>query len=400
MSIWKWIWCLMFKCIPDPPIPPPPIEYVSVWVCEDSKLLSRPDCSKGVLTKFVKGTEPTDICEIDHTPEPPIPPTTDPKEPYIGVSYYQLLTESTDNIKWFIGQLRSHGANATEIFLNFTWSGGWENSFYKQVGTWSEGKYYGYKFPMFDLDQWNDETWDWLKFIMTECRQNGIALFMRIQDYCSIKDPFEKRHYPYSNGSNVQLYTGGAWGVPIRHWYKLFNSKLMDTINQAGLKHYFIVPMNEADVLGDDWPGGETEKDQVCRDFHQFYIDDLMSMGVNKDQLILNIFRNNTREHFENLGYRIEWHGIASPEELQNRYNESGLNIFPNGDGATDGQGIKAGNYREPSKDQGVEMGKILKGKFGYCYFLRSTEQGVVGDVTKADFIALDGLVEGINSIA
>jgi len=125
-----------------------------------------------------------------------------------------------------------------------------------------------------------------------------------------------------------------------------------------------------------------------------------MSMGVNKDQLILNIFRNNTREHFENLGYRIEWHGIASPEELQNRYNESGLNIFPNGDGATDGQGIKAGNYREPSKDQGVEMGKILKGKFGYCYFLRSTEQGVVGDVTKADFIALDGLVEGINSIA
>ena len=380
---------------PDPPIPPElPIEYVSVWICEDSQILSRIDCRKGILTEFIKGTEPTEFCAIDHTPAPPIPPIPDPSPPYIGGSYYQLLTESIPNIKAYIKKLHEHGGNATEIFLNFTWSNGWKHSLYKQVGTWSEPDRYGdYKFPMFDLDKWNIDTWAKLKVIMEECEANGIALFMRIQDYCSMKDPFEKRHYPYNKGSNIQEYTGGTWGKPIQKYYKEFNRKLIQTISESGLNHYFIVPMNEADVLGED---SDEWKDRACQDFHAWYVDNLSTLGVNEKQLIINIHRDNPRKYFEDLNYRIEWHWIASPQSLQARYNESGLNIFPNGDGANDGKGIKAGNYREPSKAQAIEIGKKLKGKFGYCYFLRSTEKGAIGDVTKANFIALDGLVEGL----
>ena len=389
---------------------PPNSTDIDIEICLNNPqpTTAREDCPETEVRKYPQGTTFL-VCTLDHSvpipPEPPIPPIPpippqppipEPAPPYIGGSYYQLITESNESIKWYFEELKNNGGNATEIFLTFTWSNGWKNSPFKQVGEWSEEKYGDYKFPMFDLNQWNDETWSKFLLICNEAKENGIALFIRIQDYCSVKDPFEKRHYPFSNGSNVQNYTGGMWGEPIRHWYRNLNEKVIEYVNASGLKHYFIVPMNEADVVGDDWSGGESEKDQVCKDFHQFYIDDFQNRGVKKDQFILNIFRDNTREHFEDADYRIEWHWIASLQSLRARHNESGLKIFPNGDGATDGQGIQSGNYREPSYAQAIEMGNRLKDKFGYCYFLRSTEQGSIGDVTKANFIALNGLAEGL----
>ena len=219
---------------------------------------------------------------------------------------------------------------------------------------------------------------------------------MRIGDYCSIKRPFYKRHYPYNDGSNIQNYTGGNWGKPIRQWYKKFNEKLMATINEAGLKHFFIVPMNEADVLGDD---SEEWKDKACREFHQFYIDDFMSRGVKKEQIILNIHRPNVASHFESLDSFMEWHWVQSPKTMRDRFNVSGDHIFLSGDGPGGGKGIASYNgNREPSRSQGFEMGKQLKDKFGYCYFMRSTEPAIEDvSVKYADFTALDGLIEGLN---
>ncbi len=289
--------------------------------------------------------------------------------------------------------------------MNFSWplsksepwksysTSGWKFSPYKIVGDWSEPKFGDYKFPKFDLDQWNENTWDKYRVLFTECQRNGVVLFLRIGDYCSIKRPFYKRHYPYNDGSNIQNYTGGNWGEPIRKWYKKFNEKLMETITESGLEHFFIVPMNEADVIGND---SDEWKDTACREFHEFYINDFMSKGVKKEQIILNIHRPNVADHFTDLGYRMEWHWIQSPETLRDRFNLSGTHIWPNGDGKGGGEGIASYNgNREPSRKQGVEMGKQLKDKIGYCYFMRSTEPAIENvSVKYADFTALDGLID------
>lgn len=426
----KFIFLLLFAFLfiacpippppPQPPVPPvppeppiPPIEYVRVDTCKDSGEMRNTHCPDGRIAfgkKYVKGTEPLTWCSFHKKPAPPIP---DPKPPYNKVaSFYQLLISTPEEIVEFIGRLHEHGASGTEIFLNFVWplaksspwksypTSGWKFSLYEQVGTWSEPKFGDYKFPTFDLDKFREESWDKLQLIMEECKKNGIALFMRIGDYCSLKEPFYKRHYPYNNGSNIQNYTGGNYGEPIRKWYKRFNRKLMQTIVKADLKHYFIIPMNEADVIGDD---SNEWKDKALREFHQFYIDDFRSRGVKKNQIILNIHRENPRKHFAGLKYRIQYHWINSLKALQERIDKSGTYIFANGDGPDPyGLGIKSfnGNH-EPSYEQGKQMGQILGGQpdVWYGYYLRSTEQKKGKEsVELANFIALDGIVKGLKS--
>ena len=392
----------------------PPVEYVYVDTCIDSQEMRNIYCPDNRIEfnkKYVKGAEPLTWCSFHKEPDPPKPSIPDPKPPYNKVaSFYQLLIATPEEIVEFIGRLHEHGANGTEIFLNFVWplaknapwksylTSGWRFSLYEQVGTWSEPKFGDYKFPMFDLDKFREESWDKLQLIMEECKKNGIALFMRIGDYCSLKAPFYKRHYPYNNGSNIQHYTGGNYGEPIRYWYKKFNQKLMETIAKAELKHYFIIPMNEADVIGDD---SNEWKDNVLREFHKFYVKDFMDREVKKNQIIINIHRDNPRKYFEDLGYRIEWHWINSPKALQERIDKSGTHIFANGDGPDPyGLGIHSfnGNH-EPSHKQGKQIGQIL-GKqpdVWYGYYLRSTEPKKGKESVKlADFIALDGLVEGL----
>lgn len=344
------------------------------------------------------------------------PPVTDPVPPLIGGSYYGLGSATRAEIKRFISNLRANGGNATEIFLNWSWplsksapwrsysTSGHNHSLYKITGDWSEDKFGNYKFPTFDLTRWDSGNWSKLKLIMEECRKNGIALFIRIQDYCSVKDPFGKRHYAYNKGSNEQAYSGGMYGEPIQQWYKIFNRKLMATIHAAGLKFFYIIPMNETEVLGDDWPGGQPEKDRVCIEFINFYIKDFKSLGVRDDQFILNIHMENPRKHFEDLEYTIEHHHVASPPALQGKYDEFGANIFPNGDGPDpEALGIAGANgNREGTYAQGFAMGRLIKlwNLLGYCYFLRSCEPPGVSPAYWSSELAqwpfLRGLAAGI----
>lgn len=367
-------------------------------------LIAWPDTDEVLQTFWSKPSEWPDPSE----PDPMLTPV--PEKPFVGGSYYQMQIETPENIREFVQKLKEHGGNATEIFLNFSWplsksepwrsytTSGWQFSPVKIVDYWSESKFGDYRFPMFDLEQWNEVTWGKLSVLFEACREHGIVLFIRIHDYCSIKRSFYKRHYPYNNGSNIQNYTGGFYGEGIRDWFMLLNGKLMDTIHKAEVKHLVrFIPMSEADVIGDD---SDEWKDDALVYFHNWYIADLKRRGVTKKQIVLSIHRPKVYKFFHDLGYRMEWHWIQSPETLRDRVNTSGDHIFPNGDGKGGGQGIASYNgNREPSHDQGIEMGKQLKDKFGYCYFMRSTEPTIEDvSVKYADFTALDGIVKGLNS--
>jgi hypothetical protein len=77
-----------------------------------------------------------------------------------------------------------------------------------------------------------------------------------------------------------------------------------------------------------------------------------------------------------------------------------GHRIFLNEDGPDSyAKGINDGRpyYTEPSFDQAVEMGKIVKEKnlFGYIYKVRKFRK--TQDLRKADFMAVRGLAKGIS---
>jgi len=321
----------------------------------------------------------------------------------IAASCYQLQVEKKVNIIWFINELASHGGNAMEVFINFTWplakkkpwcsydTSGWKFSPYKRVGWRTEKRYGDYPFPVFDLEQWNEDTWDRLKLIFTECQRNGITLFIRVQDYCSIRTPFYKRHHPYF--SNIQE-TDGIWSDSNQKYDRLFNAKLIDTLEEAKLHDFFIIPQSESDVYGDH---SEEEKDQMCIKLNQDSIDNFLDLGVRQQQIIISTDRKGIKEHFKAQGLVIEEHKINSPESLKKRYQEEGDAIFPNGDGYDPfAEGTKGCNGNgEPSYSQAIEMGKIIKRYYGY--FLRSIERAPWDvSVLYADFTALIGLIEGL----
>lgn len=381
---------------------------VSVVVCTESGLLSTIHCrDRGTiaLRAFKELEAPTEFCPLDHIIA--IPPT----KPYVGTSFYQILTASAEEIIWWVRKLYEHKANATEMFLYFDWplaknppwqsypTSGWKFSPHVIVDWWSEPKFGNYKFPKFDLEKYNPDIWNRVRLFFSECQKYEIAVFIRIQDYCSIKRPFYKRHYPYNNGSNVQHYTGGTCGEPIRKWYRADNEKLMQTINEAKLKHYYIISQNEADAIGED---SDEWKDNAVKELHEFYIDDFMARGVSKEQFIINIDRPNVRKHFKDKGIRVEIHGINSPKRMRECFASHGNEVFPNGDGPDPyAKGQKsAGGNTEASKEQAVEMAEIVKAADapGFMYFNRRTESlPHSGDVRLANFDALDGLVKGFS---
>jgi hypothetical protein len=107
---------------------------------------------------------------------------------------------------------------------------------------------------------------------------------------------------------------------------------------------------------------------------------------------------------FRALGARIEIHGCASPEVMRDYISTfgGGRLLFPNGDGTDKyAKGINDGRpgYTEPSYEQAVEMGKIMKkkGLFGYIFKGRKFRRSQ--DLRKADFIAVKGLARGVKSL-
>jgi len=383
----------------------PPVEYVYVDTCLDSMKKPNQYCPKNRIEQgkeYIKGIEPTKVCAIHKKPIPPIPPK--PKEPYLGTDHYQFIEEKGKYVKTFFEKIHEHGGNYTTGFLVFTWSKGVEASPFKQVGTWTEDKKWwpeDHEFPTFDLDKWNEQTWDKWRDAFRWCKENGLALEIRILDYCSIKKGYQKRHNPFNNGSNIQHYSGGMWGKPIQPWYKKLNRKLIKTINEADFLDYCrFVDMNESDVAGTDPKDTPEWKDMACKRFHKFMSKDLMSLGVRKDQLMMNIFRSNVYDYFEAEDYTMQIHSVASPEALIKAYQDGGVDIFPVGDGpdkyAEGNANFK--EYREASPTQGEKMGKYIKGKRGYSYLNRATEKTKKADIRKADFRTLDGLVKGLNS--
>ena len=305
-------------------------------------------------------------------PAPPVVPEPiieKPKPPWFGASVYELIQMEIELIKAFLKQLKKAGGNATEIFL---------------VHSHNNNTFQPYKYDrqkkQFDLEVWNPMYWVSFKCFLTTCKIFGIVPFIRIHDWCSIKNPELAKYYCFLN--NVQGFTS-VYDEGLYPYYSILNARIPKELKDAGVEQFFIIPMSECD-------GGRYDVEW----FNEWYVYDLLNQGIHVGQIILSA----DPKHFdmiEDLECRLEVHGIADVEDLVTAIQLYGNNIFGNGDGCN-GNGIQSYNgYGEPSIDQAIELGKYIRNNnlFGYCYKLRSAykTKGEV-HIELADFSALKAL--------
>ena len=189
MKFIKKLLCKLFGWFcptpPEPPVPPdPPTKWVKVWICEDNlNFLSRTDCRKGILVGFIKGTEPTEMCTIDHTPEPPIPPLP-PKYDEYHINWIGLLSwmylNPTQDIDFLMKRSREMGCSCIH---SFSWVGdpSPDNSYTMEATPWlwRDGK--------IDFDTENTDFWFQFRRLTQACKDNDMdfmpILFMARYNY-------------------------------------------------------------------------------------------------------------------------------------------------------------------------------------------------------------------------
>jgi len=333
------------------------------------------------------------------------------KKIYLGTSCYQAITFPSMAIYWFIEQIKKAGGNMTEFFLCFSWQKGWLYSPFELIDFIKDDAYPDDIFPLFDLKKFNKIITEKWGLIFEWCKLNEIVPFIRIQDFCSLKDRYYKRHYPFRSNKQrliTKTLTGGMWGEKIRKYYHKLNKWLVWLLRITKHEEFFIIPMNEADVLDSGW--SEEEKDKRILDFYKWYIEDLRKLGVKKEQIIISTSRNFSE--LAKLDCVMEIHGINSDKSLYNMLQSypcifpiSPHLLFPNGDGIDEEAKGRSGdklNKREPSKAQAEKMAEMIleSGLFGYAYFNRAIEQplrkGESADICRAKFDILKTMADVI----
>lgn len=397
---------------------PCPDETVKVEVCSASGLLPNEYCPAKELREFKKGTAPTETCAVHRAPDP----AAVPGPPWIGASCYQGIVFPLEAITAHVDKLVEAGGNADEYFLTFTWpvngsTAGWRWQPYVQIGRWKEdsdagGSYFlaewteagqskskrealtegppsfpGRWFPLFDLNQPNEEVWTKWAAIFAHHAKRGVAFFGRLYDFCSYKTAEDQRNSAFRSNRQRKLdgtLTGGLWGEPIKAYYAAFQARLVKELKKSGVT-YFLVPMNEADYLADPGDTEET-KDAKVVDFHRWVREDLLGRGVPADRLIASVSR--AAAQVRALGYVLELHGCNSPQRMDSIKAAYGAGVSFNGDGpdpyAEGVAGDKPGK-RQPSIAQGTVMGAKAKawGAWAVLFFAREVESTDPPDIAR-----------------
>jgi len=193
--------------------------------------------------------------------------------------------------------------------------------------------------------------------------------------------------------------------------YDRLNGRLISELEAAAVKFY-LEPRNELSVTkGSQYDPDAPDELTINIEVHKWFAESFKKYGCPADRILCNVQRLGMSgsewaaqaERAKALGFIIEYHGCASPETMRERVSlfGAGRKTFPNGDGTdSNAKGINDGRpgYTEPSFDQAVEMGKIVKQKnlFGYIYKGRKFRK--MQDLRSADFAAIRGLAKGIRT--
>jgi len=196
-------------CKPDDP-PDPPIEYVTVDICKVSSLLPGENCLATVSKTYVKGQQPTKLCDVCQAP---IVYPAKSKRPF-WVFVPELLTANGDRPA-FLERIRKEGAWGVRIFLLQSWSTRvlypYLQAVYNGIPVTLQVKKEGWSSIVRDLTKWNAEYFTALETLRKELEQHDLGLIATLTDDCSIRNDRVQRHnYPFM-GSIQTLSAAEDW---------------------------------------------------------------------------------------------------------------------------------------------------------------------------------------------
>lgn len=414
------------------PVPPDPVT-VTVVVCKACGLLPGPNTKATEGRTFLVGEEPTAPCKCA-APPPPIP-QADHSEPRTGMDFYQMIAFSKEEILTYLDNLVLNGGSLLRLFFVYIWpedqpTAGWRYCPYKQVGKYVEhgGAFDGQLFPLFTIaysteygSPWNDPIW--LKYrndILAPCAERGIRVTMNGFDGCSMTSAEDKRYQPLlqnvqhlgaeggdktytrmngSTGTGYSIHTGGIYGGfggdngTMKAYLGPFIDKMVELLRSVPGLDWRIMPGNEM-ARKPEKEKGETQAqaDAILHDWHEFWIQRLIGLGVQRQRIVLSITGANTREAVtvplvKKYGVVEQIHGPNSDESLLEF-----INRYPGAEIDGDGQDKKAAGFDNgymtlPSIAQCKKIREICKARgLTYQTFNAHTERKSpkVNDITRA----------------
>jgi len=175
---------------------PEPPETVTLDICTVSGLLPGDNCTSIVRKTYVKGQQPTTICQVCQAPV--IYPAKSKRPFWVFVP--ELLTASGDRPA-FLKRIRMAGAWGVRVFLMQSWSTvnvyPYKQAVYNGKGVILDVKSEGWKSIVRDLTQPNPEYYAALNKFLDELEDYDLGLIATIGDDCSIRnDRIQRHNYP------------------------------------------------------------------------------------------------------------------------------------------------------------------------------------------------------------
>jgi hypothetical protein len=311
--------CLGIKCGPGPT--PPPV--VQVEVCSESILLPNEWCPSTEIRAFEKGKEPTAICAVHKAPDP---------EPRVRVwvGAYDLLG-ATGEVLPFLDAVMASKAKGIRLFICWSWNGPQTGgSPYVQVGTWTHDN--GITFPLYRLSAWDEAFWAKLDVILRACQARGLAVWLVVEDYCSLKGDSRTKYYNPMICSEEALSSstpGGVWGMAMRPYHAALIGRTIEAARSVAGLEWIIEPMNEYDAM--DWD------DAVMIGWHRWAVGEMTARGVDAANIAASPGRNAVAIAGQ-VGL-FSPHGLGRPNEIREYYGISAAKTIWSSDGFFGGTG-------------------------------------------------------------
>jgi hypothetical protein len=175
----------------------------------------------------------------------------------------------------------------------------------------------GAEFPLYDYTRPRAAYWAHLREILDYCREIGMAVYIDLLDYCTLKTPGDAKYYSPWMCAVQRMLPGiqnGTWGEQMKPWIAAFYGSVFEQVTASGVD-YILEDMNEGDALGWDdafmlaW---FTWSNQMLRD-----------LGVPVDRIATSASRN-----VPAIAALCGWysaHGVGTADKIKS-YNGVSIN--------------------------------------------------------------------------
>lgn len=274
---------------PKPPIPP--VEYVTVEICTETQKLKNLYCIDTMPKKYVKGTEPTVLCQL-HAEAPYVPKKVKNPLHESGIlnCWVGLLYSDLTYLGFIEAQLNSYYDALAEDKTNVLRAFGW----------WTDmvsGPWFGkYLLPWSVNWTWSESYWSMVISRIKNWSDRGGWYIVDILDACS-------------------LYEGETWETnPLKNIASSPTECFYDTPARAKIIEYAKELVSRTQglkvIFGTRNEGGQIVGVDGLRDYDSAVIAALKSVGVSSNRI--QICSYDSGACYDTLVYDLDGNGLSA----------------------------------------------------------------------------------------